>query len=134
MKLGKNNLVTFKMSWYFFNFLIENDLMISKSNRLTYWSFPDDSKVNTWLPNSTKKFVTNSLSCFQVKTMGFQVVPGQDGWNGKGGKRVEMVWKLPVGTYSDGNLFVVYDMSRHVLPTAPSPTTTHLIVCIFTFL
>ena len=47
MKLGKNNLVTFKMSWYFFNFLIENDLMISKSNRLTYWSFPDDSKVNT---------------------------------------------------------------------------------------
>ena len=48
---------------------------------------------------------------------------GQKGW--------EIVWKLPVGTYSDGNLFVVYDMSRHVLPTAPSPTTTHLIVCIF---
>ena len=51
---------------------------------------------------------------------------GQKGWR--------IVWKLPVGTYSDGNLFVVYDMSRHVLPTAPSPTTTHLIVCIFTFL
>lgn len=24
------------------------------------------------------------------------------------------------------NALVVYDMSRHVLPTAPSPTTTHL--------
>ena len=36
---------------------------------------------------------------------------------------------LTVGTYSEGNLLVVYDMSRHVLPTAPSPTTTHLIVC-----
>ena len=32
-----------------------------------------------------------------------------------------------VGTYSPGNLFVVYDMSKHVFPTAPSPTTTHLI-------
>lgn len=37
---------------------------------------------------------------------------------------------LTVGTYSEGNLLVVYDMRRHVLPTAPSPTTTHLIVCI----
>jgi len=37
---------------------------------------------------------------------------------------------LTVGTYSDGNLLVVYDMRRQVLPTAPSPTTTHLIVCI----
>ena len=38
--------------------------------------------------------------------------------------------KLTVGTYSCGNLFVVYEMRRHVLPTAPSPTTTHLMVCI----
>jgi len=37
---------------------------------------------------------------------------------------------LTVGTYSDGNLFVVYEIKRQVLPTAPSPTTTHLIVCI----
>ena len=37
---------------------------------------------------------------------------------------------LTVGTYSDGNLLVVYDINRHVLPTAPSPTTTHFIVCI----
>lgn len=53
---------------------------------------------------------------------------------------------LTVGTYSEGNLFVVYDIKRQVyivlytltrenkkiltLPTAPSPTTTHLIVCI----
>ena len=36
----------------------------------------------------------------------------------------------PVGTYSLGNLFVVYEMRRQVLPTAPSPTTTHFIVCI----
>lgn len=57
-----------------------------------------------------------------------------------------------VGTYSLGNLFVVYDINKQVysqdhrqsashrfcqqvteiltLPTAPSPTTTHLIVCI----
>ena len=27
-----------------------------------------------------------------------------------------------MGTYSLGNLFVVYEMRRHVLPTAPSPT------------
>ncbi len=38
--------------------------------------------------------------------------------------------ELTVGTYSWGNLFVVYEMSRQVLPTAPSPTTTHLMVCI----
>ena len=25
----------------------------------------------------------------------------------------------------------MYEINRHVLPTAPSPTTTHLIVCIF---
>lgn len=37
---------------------------------------------------------------------------------------------LTVGTYSLGNLFVVYEISRHVFPTAPSPTTTHLMVCI----
>ena len=37
--------------------------------------------------------------------------------------------KFTVGTYSDGNLLVVYDMRRQVFPTAPSPTTTHLIVC-----
>ena len=36
---------------------------------------------------------------------------------------------LTVGTYSDGNLLVVYEMSRQVLPTAPSPTTTHFMVC-----
>ena len=41
--------------------------------------------------------------------------------------------QLPVGTYSDGNLFVVYDINKHVLPTAPSPTTTHFIVCIFLY-
>lgn len=40
------------------------------------------------------------------------------------------VLSLTVGTYSDGNLFVVYEIKRQVLPTAPSPTTTHLIVCI----
>ena len=66
-----------------------------------------------------------------------------------------------VGTYSDGNLFVVYEISRpkswekrigqknvylcsvlpsvrsrvniQVFPTAPSPTTTHFMVCIFRF-
>ena len=38
--------------------------------------------------------------------------------------------QLTVGTYSDGNLFVVYDIRRQVFPTAPSPTTTHLMVCI----
>lgn len=32
-----------------------------------------------------------------------------------------------VGTYSPGKLSVVYEMSMHVLPTVPSPTTTHLI-------
>nr|CAD7442289.1 unnamed protein product [Timema bartmani] len=32
---------------------------------------------------------------------------------------------LTVGTYSEGNLLVVYEIKRHVLPTAPSPTTTH---------
>lgn len=31
-----------------------------------------------------------------------------------------------VGTYSPGKLSVVYEMSMHVLPTVPSPTTTHL--------
>ena len=38
---------------------------------------------------------------------------------------------LTVGTYSEGNLLVVYEMRRQVFPTAPSPTTTHFIVCIF---
>jgi hypothetical protein len=33
-------------------------------------------------------------------------------------------------TYSPGNAFVVYEISKHVFPTAPSPTTTHLIACI----
>ena len=37
--------------------------------------------------------------------------------------------KFTVGTYSDGNLLVVYEIRRQVFPTAPSPTTTHLIVC-----
>lgn len=37
---------------------------------------------------------------------------------------------LTVGTYSEGNLLVVYEISRQVFPTAPSPTTTHLMVCI----
>ena len=40
---------------------------------------------------------------------------------------------LTVGTYSLGNLFVVYEINRHVLPTAPSPTTTHLMVCILIY-
>lgn len=31
-----------------------------------------------------------------------------------------------VGTYSPGNELVVYDINIHVLPTEPSPTTTHL--------
>lgn len=38
--------------------------------------------------------------------------------------------RLTVGTYSEGNLLVVYEINRQVLPTAPSPTTTHLMVCI----
>ena len=33
------------------------------------------------------------------------------------------VWTNP------GNALVVNEMRRHVLPTAPSPTTTHLMVC-----
>ena len=32
-----------------------------------------------------------------------------------------------MGTYSPGKLSVVYEMSMHVFPTVPSPTTTHLI-------
>jgi len=32
-----------------------------------------------------------------------------------------------VGTYSPGKLSVVYDINIQVLPTVPSPTTTHLI-------
>ena len=32
-----------------------------------------------------------------------------------------------VGTYSPGKELVVYEMSMHVFPTAPSPTTTHFI-------
>lgn len=31
-----------------------------------------------------------------------------------------------VGTYSPGKLSVVYEINMHVLPTVPSPTTTHL--------
>ena len=55
----------------------------------------------------------------------------QMGW-GVGRETEEWVAEglLTVGTYSDGNLLVVYEMSRQVLPTAPSPTTTHFIVCI----
>lgn len=41
-----------------------------------------------------------------------------------------LVYKLvvtyTVGTYSPGKLSVVYDINMHVLPTVPSPTTTHL--------
>lgn len=37
---------------------------------------------------------------------------------------------LTVGTYSEGNLLVVQEISKQVFPTAPSPTTTHFIVCI----
>lgn len=44
-------------------------------------------------------------------------------------KRSFISTSLTVGTYSDGNLLVVYDIRRHVFPTAPSPTTTHLMVC-----
>lgn len=40
---------------------------------------------------------------------------------------------LTVGTYSWGNLFVVYEISRHVFPTAPSPTTTHFMVCMLQY-
>ena len=32
-----------------------------------------------------------------------------------------------VGTYSPGKLSVVYEISIQVLPTVPSPTTTHFI-------
>ncbi len=32
-----------------------------------------------------------------------------------------------VGTYSPGKLSVVYEINMHVLPTVPSPTTTHFI-------
>lgn len=32
-----------------------------------------------------------------------------------------------VGTYSPGKLSVVYEINMQVLPTVPSPTTTHLI-------
>ena len=32
-----------------------------------------------------------------------------------------------MGTYSPGNESVVYEISIQVLPTVPSPTTTHLI-------
>jgi len=32
--------------------------------------------------------------------------------------------------YSPGKAFVVYEIRRQVLPTAPSPTTTHFIACI----
>lgn len=32
-----------------------------------------------------------------------------------------------MGTYSPGKLSVVYDISMQVLPTVPSPTTTHFI-------
>jgi hypothetical protein len=34
---------------------------------------------------------------------------------------------IPVGTWSSVNLSVEYEMRRLVLPTAPSPTTTHCI-------
>lgn len=40
-----------------------------------------------------------------------------------------MAWQInthTVGTYSPGKLSVVYEMSMQVLPTVPSPTTTHL--------
>lgn len=39
----------------------------------------------------------------------------------------EGITTYTVGTYSTGNESVVYDISIHVLPTVPSPTTTHLI-------
>jgi hypothetical protein len=37
-----------------------------------------------------------------------------------------------VSTHSPGKALVVYEIRRHVFPTAPSPTTTHLIACILT--
>ena len=43
---------------------------------------------------------------------------------------MEMRKKLTVGTYSLGNLFVVQEINKQVFPTAPSPTTTHFMVCI----
>jgi len=36
-----------------------------------------------------------------------------------------------VGTYSAGNAFVVAVIKKHDFPTAPSPTTTHLIADMF---
>lgn len=36
-----------------------------------------------------------------------------------------------VGTYSPGNEFVVKLINMEVLPTAPSPTTTHLTLSIY---
>ena len=35
-----------------------------------------------------------------------------------------------VGMYSLGKASVAYTIRRHVLPTAPSPTTTHLMLFI----
>jgi hypothetical protein len=35
-----------------------------------------------------------------------------------------------VGMYSPGKALVVYEINKQVLPTAPSPTTTHLMACI----
>ena len=33
-----------------------------------------------------------------------------------------------VGTYSPGNAFVVYEISRHVFPMPPSPTITNFML------
>ena len=38
---------------------------------------------------------------------------------------------LPVGTYSWGKWFSAYVVNRQVFPTAPSPTTTNLMVLLF---
>ena len=51
--------------------------------------------------------------------------------------RKNSMWRLffillTVGSYSEGNLLVVYEMRRHFLPTSRSPTTTHFTVCILT--
>lgn len=42
-----------------------------------------------------------------------------------------MIYNIPntVGTYSPGKEFVVYDISMHVFPTLPSPTTMTLMSC-----
>ena len=48
--------------------------------------------------------------------------------DGRAGRDVAYDGVAPRRT--SGNAFVVYEISRHVFPTAPSPTITHLTFCI----